>query len=98
MIYLITKKQGKSIIIQDKSGECLTEEPEILNRWVEYCSDLYYNEMMGIKRYMTTQTPDLEPLPILQDGVEAAVKALKMERSAELITNQQTKSKLEETP
>ena len=29
---LITEKQGKSTTIQDKSGKCLTEENEILNR------------------------------------------------------------------
>ena len=38
---LTTEKQGKSTTIQDKSGKCLTEENEILNRWIEYCSDLY---------------------------------------------------------
>ena len=34
---LTTEKQGKSTTIQDKSGKCLTEENEILNRWTEYC-------------------------------------------------------------
>ena len=29
---LITEKQGKTTTIQDKSGKCLTEENEILNR------------------------------------------------------------------
>ena len=38
---LTTEKQGKSTTIQDKSGKCLTEENEILNRWTEYCSDRY---------------------------------------------------------
>ena len=33
---LTTMKQGKSTTIQDKSGKCLTEENEILNRWTEY--------------------------------------------------------------
>ena len=37
---LTTEKQGKSTTIQEKSGKCLTEEHEILNRWTEYCSDL----------------------------------------------------------
>ena len=36
---LTTEKQGKSTTIQDKSGKCLTEENEILNRWTEYCSE-----------------------------------------------------------
>ena len=44
---LTTEKQGKSSTIQDKSGKCLTEENEILNRWTEYCSDLYNYETDG---------------------------------------------------
>ena len=44
---LTTEKQGKSTIIQDKSGKCLTEENEILNRWTEYCSDHYNYETDG---------------------------------------------------
>ena len=38
---LTTEKQGKTTTIQDKLGKCLTEENEILNKWTEYCSDLY---------------------------------------------------------
>ena len=44
---LTTEKHGKSTTIQDKSGKCLTEENEILNRWTEYCSDLYNYETDG---------------------------------------------------
>ena len=44
---LTTEKQGKSTTIQDKSGKCLTEENEILNRWTEYSSDLYNYETDG---------------------------------------------------
>ena len=38
---LATVKQGKAATIQDRSGKCLTEEREILNRWTEYCIELY---------------------------------------------------------
>ena len=38
---LTSEKQGRSSTMQDKSGECLTEEQEILSRWTEYCSELY---------------------------------------------------------
>ena len=38
---LTTVKQGKSITVQDRPGKCLTEEREILNRWTEYCTELY---------------------------------------------------------
>ena len=37
---LTTEKQGRTTTIQGKSGKCLSEENEILNRWTEYCSDL----------------------------------------------------------
>ena len=41
---LTTVKQGKATTVQDRSGKCLTEERHILNRWTEYCSELYnYN-------------------------------------------------------
>ena len=35
---LTTVKQGKATTVQDCSGKRLTEEPQILNRWTEYCS------------------------------------------------------------
>ena len=35
-----TVKQGKATTVQDRSGKCLTEERQILNRWTEYCSEL----------------------------------------------------------
>ena len=34
---LTTVKQGKATTVQDRSGKCLTEEREILNRWTEFC-------------------------------------------------------------
>ena len=33
--------------IQDRSGKCLTEDREILNRWTEYCSELYSHKTNG---------------------------------------------------
>ena len=36
---LTTVKQGKATTVQDRSGKCLTEERQILNRWTEYCSE-----------------------------------------------------------
>ena len=38
---LTTVEQGKATTDQDRSGECLTEERQILNQWTEYCSELY---------------------------------------------------------
>ena len=80
---LTTEKQSKTTTIQDKSGKCLTEENEILNRWTEYCSDLYNYETQGDPIVLDCpQIPDAEHHPILREEVEAAVKELKMGKSA----------------
>ena len=44
---LTTVKQGKAAIVQDRSGKCLTEKRQILNRWTEYCSEVYNYEANG---------------------------------------------------
>ena len=80
---LTTEKQGKSTTIQDKSGKCLTEENEILNSWTEYCSDLYNYETDRDPIVLDCpQIPDKKHHPILREEVEAAVKVLKMGKSA----------------
>ena len=38
---VITVKQGKATTVQDRSGKYLTVERELLNRWTEYCTELY---------------------------------------------------------
>ena len=38
---LTTVKQRKATTVQDRSEKCLTEKQKILNRWTEYCSELY---------------------------------------------------------
>ena len=80
---LTTEKQGKSTTIQDKSGKCLIEENEILNRWTEYRSDLYNYVTDGDPTVLDClQIQDDEHHPILRREVEAAVKALKVGKSA----------------
>ena len=84
---MTTEKQGKSTTIQDKSGKYLTEENEILNRWTEYCSDLYNYETDGDPIVLDCpQIPEEEHHPILREeveaAVEAAIKALRMGLSA----------------
>ena len=44
---LTTVKQGKATTVQDRSGKCLTEERQILNRWTEYCTELYNYKASG---------------------------------------------------
>ena len=65
---LTTEKQGKTTNIQDKSGKCLKEENEILNRWTEYCSDLYnYETGRGPIGFDCPQKPNAEYHPILRE-------------------------------
>ena len=75
--------QGKTTTIQDKSGKCLIEEYETLNRWTEYCSDLYNYETEGDPIELDCpQILDAGHHHIPREEVEVAVKALKMGKSA----------------
>ena len=81
--YINWRQLTKSTTIQDKSGKCLREENEILNRWTEYCSDLYNYETEGDPIVLDCpQIQDEEHHPILREDVEAAVKMLMMKKSA----------------
>ena len=61
----------------------VSEENESLNRWTEYCSDLYNYETDGDPIVLDCQQiPDEEHYPILREEVEATVKTLKMGKSA----------------
>ena len=44
---LTTVKQGTATLVQDRSGKCLTEKREILNRWTEHCTELYNHKANG---------------------------------------------------
>ena len=77
------RETGRTSTIQDKSGKCLTEEKEILSRWTEYCSELYYNESCGDNAVLDCSQPPEEDLqPILREEVEIAVASLKRGKSA----------------
>ena len=79
---LTTVKQGKVTTVQDRSGKCLTEERQILNRWTEYCSELYDHKANGDPSVLNcTQTDTEDDHPILRREVEAAVQSLKKGKS-----------------
>ena len=83
MKYLTTVKQGKANTIQDRSGKCLTEERQILNRWTEYCSELYNYKANGDPSVLNCPQKDTEDEhPILHREVEAAIQSLKKGKSA----------------
>ena len=75
---LTTVKQGKATTVQARSGKCLTEERQILNRWTEYCSELYNYKANGDPPVLNCpQTDTADDHPILRREVEAAVQLLK---------------------
>ena len=75
---LTTVKQGKATTVQDRSGKCLTEEREILNRWTEYCTELYNHKANGDPSVLDCPQTDTEDdHPILRKEVEAAVQSVK---------------------
>ena len=72
---LTTVKQGKATTVQDRSGKCLTEERGILNRWTEYCIELYNHKVNGDPSVLDCPQPDREDEhPIIRKEVEAAVQ------------------------
>ena len=79
---LTTVKQGKATTVEDRSGKCLTEERQILNRWTEYCSELYNHKANGDQSVLNCPQTDTEDdHPILRKEVEAAVQLLKKWKS-----------------
>ena len=78
-----SSKQGRTTTTQDKAVTCLTEEQDILNRWTEYCSELYTHTTTGDPKVLDVRSPiNNDSYPILREEVEAAVKSLKKGKSA----------------
>ena len=78
-----TVKQGKATTVQDRSGNCLIKEREILNRWTEFCAELYNHKANGDPSVLgcpQTDTENDHPSP--RKEMEAAVKLLRKGRSA----------------
>ena len=71
---LTTVKQGKVTTVQDRSGK--EEEREILNRWAEYCSELYIhmaNEDLLVLNCPQTDTEKRPPHPSQSSGSCSAI-------------------------
>ena len=72
---LTTAKQGKATTVYDRPGKYLTEERQILNRWTEYCSELYnYKANVDPSVLNCPQTDTEDEHPILRREVEASVQ------------------------
>ena len=81
----ITKtEQPRTSVIEDKDGHILTENEAVLNRWTEYCKDLY-NYELKVDKESLGQTQDRETDPqttqILRVEEEEAVKQMKNGKS-----------------
>ena len=75
-------KQGKATTVKVRSGKCLTEERQILNRWTEYCTELYNHKANGDLSVLSCPQTDTEDNHhILCKDVEAAVQSLKKGKS-----------------
>ena len=62
---------------------CFREERDILNRWTEYCTELYNHKTNGDPSVLNCTHTDTEnDHPILRREVEAAVQSLKKGTSA----------------
>ena len=72
---LTTVKQGTATTAQRRSGKCLTEERQILNRWAEYCSELYNQKANGDSSALNCPQTDTENAhPILRREVQSLKK------------------------
>ena len=82
---LTTVKQGKATTVQDRSGKCLTEEREILNRWTKYCTGLCNHKANGGSSVLDCPQSETEDdHPSRRKEVGAAVQSLKKGKSAEV--------------
>ena len=89
-----TVKQEKTTTVQARSGKCLTEEREILNRWTKYCTELYDHKANGDLSVLDCPQIDAEnDHPILRKEVETAVQSLRNGSQLESTTSQQNWSK-----
>ena len=80
---LTKQNQPRVNSIKDKDGHCLTESQDIVNRWTEYCADLYSHKVNGDPSILTCQdSSNDDDYPILKDEVRFAIKSLKSGKAA----------------
>ncbi|GFR86316.1 endonuclease-reverse transcriptase [Elysia marginata] len=79
---MLTKTfQPKVNLVADKEGRLLTDDEDIMQRWSEYCSDMYNYELQPDLSILsaTRDPPETDDSPPIQKSeVEAAVKSMKL--------------------
>ena len=84
---LIETKQHKSEVIEDNSGNILTESTAVLNRWTECCNGLNNSELhpdTSLLQSPQTSAQQAANLPVLREEIEEAVRSLKAGKSPEV--------------
>ena len=82
----VTKtQQHKSAVIEDSSGNILTESTTFLNQWIEYYTTKNYIQTLAYSR-VNNPPQEAESLPMLKEEVEEAVHCLKAESPQEWTT------------
>ena len=80
IVTLTMTQQRKLAVIEDSSGNILTESTTVLKRWTKYCCGLYNYELNpGTNLLQSNQTPtqETEIIPVMTEEVEEAVRSLK---------------------
>ena len=69
--------------MKDKNGEIIVEKSKILERWTEYCSELYNYKLNGDAQVLETNssTNDDKENEILMSEIEEAIKSMKKGKS-----------------
>ena len=79
---LTCENKGVTRSIQDSNGNCLIENEDIMNRWTEYCKELYNQPLKGNPKVLEiTNNYEELSLPILKSEIEKVVKSLKKGKS-----------------
>ena len=80
---LTKTSQNKTNVIEDKEGNLLTESSAVLQRWTEYCNELYNYQLHpdpNIIKNSHRNEQERDP-PILQTEIDDAIKKLKKGKS-----------------
>ena len=81
---LTKTQQHKSVVIEDSSGNILTESTAVLNRWTEHCNGLYNYELhpdTSLLQGNQSPTQEAESLPVPGEEVEEAMHDPRAEKS-----------------
>ena len=80
---LSKKTQNQMTVIEDQDGELLTEKAAVMERWTEYCKELYNFPITPDTALLNKErgTREVENLPVLKEEVKHAVHRLKPGKS-----------------